>query len=84
MHPERRLPFDLLLALGTGVVVDVVVVDVFCALPAHEGPAGAKGQRDAALVRTGDGGTGGPRPYKGLDAEACPREGLVLWGAGAR
>lgn len=84
MHPEGRLPFNLLLGLGTGVMVDVVVVDVFGALPAYEGPAGAQGQSDGPLVRTGDGGSGGPRPYQGLDSKAYPREGLVLWGAGAR
>lgn len=38
MDSERRLPFDLLLTLWTGVVVDVVMVDVFGALPAVERP----------------------------------------------
>lgn len=84
MHPEGCLPFNLLLSLGTGMVVDVVVVDVFRALPAYEGPAGAQGQSDGPLVRTGDRGTGGPRPYQGLEPKACSCEGLVLWGAGAR
>lgn len=41
MHPEGCLPFNLLLRFGTGMMVDVVVVDVFCALPAYEGPVGA-------------------------------------------
>lgn len=84
MHPEGCFPFNLLLGLGTGMVVDVVVVDVFRALPAYEGPVGAQGQSDGPLVRTRDRRTGGPRPYQGLDSKACPREGLVFWGAGAR
>lgn len=84
MHPEGCLSFNLFLSLGTGMMVDVVVVDVFCALPAYEGPAGAQGQSDGPLVRTRDTRTGGPRPYQGLDPKACSREGLVLWGAGAR
>ncbi len=84
MHPEGRLPFNLILAFRTGVMVDVEVVDVFCALSAYEGPAGAQGQSDGPLVRTRDRGTGGPRPYQGLNSKACPHEGLVLWGAGAR
>lgn len=60
-------------------MVDVVVVDVFGALPAHKGPTGAQGQGDGPLVRTG-----GPRPDQSLDPEASPNEGLVLRGAGAR
>ena len=79
MHPEGRLPFNLLRGLGTAVVVDVVVVDVFGALPAYEGPAGAHGQSDGPLVRTGGSG-----PHLSLDPEASPCDGPVLWGAGAR
>lgn len=41
MHPEGGLPFNLLLSLGASMMVDVVVVDVFGVLLAHEGPAGA-------------------------------------------
>lgn len=84
MHPERCLPFNLLLRLLAGVMVDVVVVDVFRALSAHKGSAGAQGQSDGPLVRTGGHRAGGPRPYQGLHPEARPCEGLVLGGAGAR
>lgn len=79
MHPEGRLPFNLLRGLGTAVVVDVVVVDVFGALPAYEGPAGAHGQSDGPLVRTGGSG-----PHLSLDPKEGPRDGPVLWGPGAR
>lgn len=43
MHPEGCLPFDLLFRLRTSVMVDVVVVDVFRALPAYEGSVGTQG-----------------------------------------
>lgn len=65
-------------------MVDVVVVDVFCALPTDEGPAQAKVQSDALLVSTGDARSRGAGPDQGLDPEACPCEGLVLWRAGPR
>lgn len=65
-------------------MVDVVVVDVFCALPTDEGPAWAQGQSDAPLVSTGDARCRGASPDQGLDPEACPCEGLLLWRAGAR
>ena len=84
MHPESCLPFNLLLRLGTGMMVDVVVVDVFCALPAYEGPVGAQGHSEGSLVRTRNRRTGGSCPHKGLDSKACPGEGPVLWRAGAR
>ena len=53
MHPEGGLSFNLLLSLGTGMMVNVVVVDVFQALPAYEGPVGAQSQSERPLVRTG-------------------------------
>lgn len=81
MHPEGCLPFNLLLAFGTSMMVDVVVVDVFCALSAYEGPVRSQGQGDGPLVRTRNRGTGGRHPSQGLDPKACPHEGLVLWGA---
>lgn len=84
MHPEGRLPFNLLLSLGAGMMVDIVVVDVFCALPAYEGPVGAQGQSEGSLVRTRNRRTGRPCPHQGLDSKACPGEGPVLWGAGTR
>lgn len=84
MHPEGRLPLDLLFSLRTGVVVDVVVVNVLGALPAYEGPAGAQGQSERPLVRTGDGRGGRPWPHQGLDSEARPGEGPALRRAGAR
>lgn len=84
MHPEGCLPFNLFFSLGTGVMVDVVVVDVFRALPAYEGPAGAQGQSESPLVRTRDRRSGGPGPHQGLDSNAGPGERRVFWGAGAR
>lgn len=83
MNPERCLPFDLLFSLGTGVMVDVVVVDVLCALPAYECPGGA-GESERSLVGTSDRGTGRPTPHRGLDSKSWPSEGPALRGAGAR
>lgn len=83
VHPEGCLSFDLFLGLGADVMVDVVVVDVLCALPAHEGPGGAQGQGDAPLVRSGDARTRRPRPDQRLETKAGTHEGLLLGGAGA-
>lgn len=83
MNPEGCLPFNLLFSLGTSMMVDVVVVDVFCALPAYDGPAGA-GKSERPLVRTSDRRTERPGPHQGLDSKSWPSEGPVLWGAGAR
>lgn len=83
MNPEGCLPFNLLFSLGTSMMVDVVVMDVFCALPAYECPGGA-GESERPLIRTSDGGTGRPTPHHGLDSNSWPSEGPVLWGAGAR
>lgn len=64
-------------------MVDVVVVDVFRALSAHDGSAGA-GECKRPRVRTGDGGTERPGPHQGLDSSCWTSEEPVLWGAGAR
>lgn len=84
MHPESCLSFNLFLSLGTGMMVDIVMVDVFCALSAHKGPTGAHWHSDGPLIRTGDTRTGGPRPYQSLKPKARPRKRLLLWGSGAR
>lgn len=84
MHPEGRLPFYLLFRLGACVMVNVVVVDVLCALPAHEGVVGAQGQSEGPLVWTGDRGNGCPGPPQGLDSKARAGKQLVLWRARAR
>lgn len=84
MHPEGCLPFDLLFRLRTSVMVDVVVVDVFRALPAYEGSVGTQGQGNRPLVGTGCRRTGGPGSHQALDAEASARERPVFWRAGSR
>lgn len=54
MHPEGCLSFNLLFSLGTRMVVNVVVVNVFHALSVYEGPTGAHGQSERPWVRAGD------------------------------
>lgn len=83
MYPEGRLSFNLIFTLGTGMMVDVVMVDMFRALSSYQGSAWAQGQRERSLVRTGDRRTGGPCPYHGLDSEPSPGKRPVLWRAGA-
>lgn len=83
MHPQGRLPLDLLFRLGTGVMVDVVVVDVLGALLANESPVGSHGQSERSLIGTQDRRRGGPSPQQSLDAKASTGEGPVLRRAGA-
>lgn len=76
MNPEGCLPFNLLFSLGTSMMVDVVVMDVFRALPAYKCVR--------PLIRTSDRRAGRPSPHQGLHSESWPSVGAVLWGAGAR
>lgn len=84
MHSEGCLPFNLLLSLRTGMMVNVVMVDVFGALPAYEGPVGAQGDRERLLLRAADRRTGRPGPHQSLHPKTGPSEGPLLWGGGAR
>lgn len=65
-------------------MVDVVVVDVFRALPAYEGSVGTQGQSELPLVGTGYRRTGGPCSRQALDAEPSTGERPVFWRTGSR
>lgn len=62
-HLPRGLCLHLLLALGEGVVVDVVVVDVLCCLLGHEALGSEEG---APGLRGGRGGQLAPRWEQGV------------------
>lgn len=87
LHALRRLGLDLLLALGHGVVVDVVVVDVLGGLLgdealAQEGTGGQRGRawwqlaRGQAVGRAGAGAV--PAHAGGLAAGGLQHSGQVL------